>query len=126
MFFSLKYLLWLFLKITVSNARHGSQATFSYSHLLKTVGGSEVYISRRPSSLSPGFPYFVNQISQKNSGSSIFFFPPVYVMGPKPVIIFLNVHFFLLLILDTVGFCGTTSVNFFNVTIFLCRKCFVL
>ena len=75
MFFSLKYLLWLFLKITVSNARQGSQATFSYSPLLKTVGGSEVYISRRPSSLSPGFPYFVNQISQKNSGSSIFFFP---------------------------------------------------
>ena len=73
--FSLKYLLWLFLKITVSNAHHGSQATFSYSPLLKTVGGSEVYISRRPSSLSPGFLYFVNQISQQNSGSSIFFFP---------------------------------------------------
>lgn len=124
MFFSLKYLLWPFLKITVSNALHGSQTTFSYSPLLKTVGGLEVYISRRPSSLSPGFQYFVNQISQKNSGSSIFFFS-VYVTGPKTVIIFLNVHFFLLLILDT-GFCGTTSVNFFNVTVFLCRKCFVL
>ena len=47
-------------------------------------------------------------------------------MGPKTVIIFWNVHFFLLLILDTVGFYGTTSVNFFNMTVFLSRKCFVL
>ena len=31
----------------VSNALHGSQTTFSYSSLLKIVGGLEVYISRR-------------------------------------------------------------------------------
>ena len=31
----------------VSNALHGSQTTFSCSSLLRTVGGLEVYISRR-------------------------------------------------------------------------------
>ena len=108
MFSSPKYLLWPFLKITVTNALHRSQATFSYSPLLKTVGGSEVYISRRPSSLIPGCQYLLIKYLKKNSGSSIFFlFSPVYVMGPKTVITFWNVLFFLLLILDTVGFYGT-------------------
>ena len=128
MFSSPKYLLWPFLKITVSNALHGSQATFSYSPLLKTVGGSEVYISRRPSSLIPGCQYFVNQISQKKFWVFYFFsiFPSV-CHGSQNSHNFLECAFFPALNLGHSRFLWySTSVNFFNMTVFLSRKCFVL